>query len=187
MLIRKTTGIPSSEITPRQLYLRRREFLATTGAAIAALATDRVPTVFAAGDALTVAKRMVTTTDALTPYKAVTTYNNFYEFGSDKSDPAKNAAHFTPKPWSVAVEGACNKPGVYTLEDILKPHALEERVYRHRCVEGWSMVVPWIGFPLGDLLKRFEPAGRAAYVEFITVMRPDEMPAQRGRLAALLP
>lgn len=187
MLIRTTAGISPSDITPQQLYLRRREFLATTGAAIAALATGGFDPAFASGETLAVTRRVVTTTDALTPYKAVTTYNNFYEFGSDKSDPAKNAAHFNPKPWSVAVEGACNKPGVYTLEDILKPHALEERVYRHRCVEGWSMVVPWIGFPLGDLLKRFEPTGSAAYVEFITVMRPAEMPAQRGRLAALLP
>ena len=94
---------------------------------------------------------------------------------------------FHPKPWSVAVEGACGKPGVYALEDILKPHALEERVYRHRCVEGWSLVVPWIGFSLGDLLKRFEPNGSAAFVEFITVMRPEEMVGQRGRFTSLLP
>ena len=187
MLIRKSTGIPPLTSRRARCTLRRREFLATAGAALAALTSGGFDTVLAAGDQLAVAKRMVTTTDALTPYKAVTTYNNFYEFGSDKSDPAKNAARFNPKPWSVAVEGACNKPGIYTLEDILKPHALEERIYRHRCVEGWSMVVPWIGFPLGDLLKRFEPTGGAAYVEFITVMRPAEMPAQRGRFAALLP
>ena len=119
---------------------------------------------------------MVTTTDPPTPY-VVTTYNNFYEFGSKKDDPARNAKGFTTKPWSVAVEGACGKPGVYTLEDILKPHPLEERVYRHRCVEGWSIVVPWVGFPLGDLLKRFEPAASATFVEFVTVMRPERWSA----------
>jgi sulfoxide reductase catalytic subunit YedY len=129
----------------------------------------------------------VTTTDPPTPYNAVTTYNNFYEFGSNKADPAKNAKAFKPKPWSVAVEGACGKPGVYTLEDILKPHPLEERVYRHRCVEGWSIVVPWAGFPLGDLLKRFDPSGNAKFVEFVTVVRPEEMVGQRGRFFSLLP
>jgi sulfoxide reductase catalytic subunit YedY len=161
--------IPSSEITPRDFFINRRQFLASM------LAT------------LPVTKHLVTTTDPPTPYKTVTTYNNFYEFGSDKGDPAKYGAAFKPKPWSVAVEGACHRPGVYTLEDVLKPHALEERVYRHRCVEGWSIVVPWIGFSLGDLLKRFEPTGDAKYVEFVTVKRPDEMPGQRGALAALLP
>ena len=154
---------------------------------IGALATGGVDTTLGAGSALAVTKRMVTTTDPPTPYNAVTTYNNFYEFGSKKDDPARNAKGFTTKPWSVAVEGACGKPGVYTLEDILKPHPLEERVYRHRCVEGWSMVVPWVGFPLGDLLKRFEPAANATFVEFVTVMRPEEMVGQRGRFTALLP
>jgi sulfoxide reductase catalytic subunit YedY len=183
--MKRTPTVPSSEITPKRLYLRRREFLASTGAAIAALATGGLD-VRAAGS-LAVAKRMVTTTDPATPYNVVTTFNNFYEFGSGKSDPAKNAAAFKPRPWSVAVEGACGKPGIYTLEDILKPHPLEERVYRHRCVEGWSIVVPWIGFPLGDLLKRFEPSGSAAFVEFVTVVRPEEMSGQRGRFLSLLP
>ena len=103
------------------------------------------------------------------------------------SDPAKHAKACKPRPWSVAVEGACGKPGVYTLEDILKPHPLEERIYRHRCVEGWSIVVPWVGFPLGDLLKRFEPASNSRFVEFVTVKRPEEMPAQRARFMSLLP
>jgi methionine sulfoxide reductase catalytic subunit len=187
MLVKKTAGIAQSEITPKQTYLRRREFLASTGAAIAALATRGLDATLAAGDKLAVTKRTVTTTDPLTSYNAVTTYNNFYEFGSNKSDPAKNAKGFKPKPWSVAVEGACGKAGVYTLEDVLKPHPLEERVYRHRCVEGWSIVVPWIGFPLGDLLKRFDPAGGAKFVEFLTVMRPEEMVGQRGRFSSLLP
>jgi sulfoxide reductase catalytic subunit YedY len=180
----------NAEITPRRVYLRRREFLASTGAAFVALAThglgagDELPL---AGDKLAVAKKTVTTTDPPTPYDVVTTYNNFYEFGSNKGDAAKNAKGFKTRPWSVAVEGNCHKPGAYTLEDLLKPHALEERVYRHRCVEGWSIVVPWVGFPLGDLLKRFEPTGSAAFVEFMTVKRPEEMVGQRGLLSSLLP
>ena len=181
------TDILSSEITPKQTYLHRREFLASTAAAIAALATSALDASPSVGDKLAVTKRTVTTTDPPTPYDVVTSYNNFYEFGSNKSDPAKNAKSFKPKPWSVAVEGACGKPGVYTLEDVLKPHPLEERIYRHRCVEGWSIVVPWVGFPLGDLLKRFEPASGAAFVEFVTVMRPEEMVGQRGRFFSLLP
>jgi sulfoxide reductase catalytic subunit YedY len=185
MLIKKPADIRPSEITPKQTYLRRREFLTATGGTIAALATGGLDAVFAAGDKLAVTKRVVTTTDPLTPYKAITTYNNFYEFGSDKSDPARNAKAFKPKPWSVAVEGACGKPGVYTLEDVMKPHPLEERVYRHRCVEGWSIVVPWAGFPLADLLKRFEPTGAAKFVEFVTVKRPEEMVGQRGRFMSL--
>jgi sulfoxide reductase catalytic subunit YedY len=139
-----------------------------------------------AGSKLPVSRRMVTTRDALTPYEDVTTYTNFYEFGSDKSDPARNSHVFKSRPWSVAVEGECAKPGSYTLEDILRPHPLEERVYRMRCVEGWSMVIPWLGFPLADLLKRFEPTGQAKFVEFTTVLRPDEMVGQRRRFPRLL-
>jgi sulfoxide reductase catalytic subunit YedY len=187
MLLKRTGDISSSEMTPSGLYVRRRDFLASAGAALVALATGGLDAGLAARDTLAVTKRTVTTTDPPTPYSAVTTYNNFYEFGSNKSDPARNAKGFRPRPWSVAVEGACGKPGVYTLEDILKPHALEERVYRHRCVEGWSIVVPWVGFPLGDLLKRFDPGGGAKFVEFVTVMRPEEMAGQRGRLWSLLP
>ena len=173
-------------ITPKETYFRR-EFLAAAGSVLGALAARGVDAHVAAANALAVTRRMLTTSDPPTPYNDVTTYNNFYEFGSKKDDPARNAKGFTPKPWSVAVEGACGRPGVYSLDDILKPHPLEERVYRHRCVEGWSMVVPWVGFPLGDLLKRFEPAAGAAFVEFVTVMRPAEMVGQRGRFTALLP
>ncbi len=187
MPLKKTGVVSSSEITPRGVYLHRREFLASTGAAIAGWAAGGLGTSLAAGDSLVVTKRIVTTTDPPTPYKTVTTYNNFYEFGSNKEDPARNAKSFKAKPWSVAIEGACGKPGVYTLEDILKPHALEERVYRHRCVEGWSIVVPWIGFPLGELLKRFDPSSSATFVEFLTIVRPEEMVGQRGRFSSLLP
>jgi sulfoxide reductase catalytic subunit YedY len=178
----KAPYIPASEITPRRTYLRRREFLSSVGVALTALASGR--NAFAA-ERLPIARKIITTDDPLTPYNAVTTYNNFYEFGMDKGDPARNGKTFKPKPWSVAVEGACAKPGSYPLEDLLKPHALEERIYRHRCVEGWSMVVPWVGFPLGDLLKRFEPSGAARFVEFITVHRPQEMNGQRGFFQSL--
>ncbi len=163
MLIKQPPDIPSSEITPRATYLRRRDFLA-------ALVT------------LPVTGRMVTTTDALTKKEAVTSYTNYYEFGSDKGDALQTGGAFKPSPWSVAVDGLCAKPGTYTLEDILKPHALEERVYRHRCVEGWSMVIPWDGIPLAALLKRFEPSSKAAFVEFTTVMRPKEMPGIRRQV-----
>ena len=169
------------------MYRQRRTFLATAGSAIAAVAVERFGGRLLAADQLAVTKRIATTTDPPSPYNAVTTFNNFYEFGSDKGDPAKHAKGFKPRPWSVAVEGACGKPGLYTLEDILKPHPLEERVYRHRCVEGWSIVVPWVGFSLGELLKRFEPASNARFVEFVTVKRPEEMPAQRARFMSLLP
>ena len=169
------------------MYLQRRTFLATAGSAIAAVAVERFGGRLLAAEQLAVTKRIATTTDPPSPYNAVTTFNNFYEFGSDKGDPAKHAKGFKPRPWSVAVEGACGKPGLYTLEDILKPHPLEERVYRHRCVEGWSIVVPWVGFSLGELLKRFEPASNARFVEFVTVKRPEEMPAQRARFMSLLP
>ena len=160
MLIRKPSDVPSSEITPRGTYLRRREFLA-------ALVT------------LPIASKMATTTDAVTAKQSVTSYTNYYEFGSDKGDAGRYGAAFKPAPWSVAVEGQCARPGTYTLEDILKPHPLEERVYRLRCVEGWSMVVPWDGFPLSALIKRFEPTAKAKFVEFTTANRPSEMPGIR--------
>ena len=183
MLIKRNAEIRSSEITPRHIYLSRREFLMSTAAVpMAGLTFQSAPS----GNRLTIAKRMVTVQDALTSYKTVTTYNNFYEFGTEKEDPARNAGRFKPKPWSIAVEGHCAKPGSYTLEDILKPHPLEERVYRMRCVEGWSMVIPWVGFPMGDLLKRFEPTGNARFVEFTSVLRPDELVGQRSRLFAPL-
>jgi sulfoxide reductase catalytic subunit YedY len=128
---------------------------------------------------LTTSGRMVTTSDALTSREAVTSYTNFYEFGSDKGDASRNGSAFRPSPWSVTIDGLCAKPGTYTLEDILKPHPLEERVYHMRCVEGWSMVIPWDGFPLASLLKRFEPSGKAKFVEFTSVERPREMPGIR--------
>ena len=186
MLIKKAPDIRSSEITPQSLYLRRREFLQAAGltaaAAVAGLVVrDGSVEAAPALEPLTVTKKMVTTTEAQTPAKDVSSYNNFYEFGVDKEDPGEYSGNFKPKPWSVAIEGECAKPGTLTLEDILKPHPLEERVYRMRCVEAWSMVIPWVGFPLGDLLKRFQPTGNAKFVEFTTVLRPSEMPGQQRR------
>ena len=184
MAMKMGPRIRSSEITPKRLFLNRREFLLAAGfGAAGAIAGARAAS---AGEKLNISKRLVTTTDAPSAYQAITTFNNFYEFGSDKADPAKNSKSFKPRPWSVAVEGLCNKPGSYTLEDILKPHALEERIYRHRCVEGWSLVIPWVGFPLGDALKRFEPTGSAKFVEFTTVLRPEEMVGQRRRFLSSL-
>jgi sulfoxide reductase catalytic subunit YedY len=119
------------------------------------------------------------TSDKANTYAEITGYNNFYEFGTGKEDPAANAHRLRPRPWSVMVDGECEKPGKLTLEDLLRPHALEERVYRLRCVEAWSMVIPWIGFPLGDLIKRFNPTSRAKYVEFTTLRDPKQMPGQR--------
>jgi sulfoxide reductase catalytic subunit YedY len=180
----------SSEITPANIYLRRREFLAMCAAVAASIGVMGRETPVAAAQQrrkLAVASKMVTTTDALTPYDAITGYNNFYEFGEDKDDPARYADAFNPVPWTVDVTGDCAKPGRYTLEDLLRPHPLEQRVYRMRCVEGWSMVIPWVGFPLRDLLRRFEPSGNARFVEFTTVVRPQEMIGQRQRFPAILP
>ena len=190
MRVKPAADIRSSDITPRDLYLRRRDFLASAGkVAVAALAGvfDRDADAAVPGDKIAVARRVVTTSDALTPQQAVTSYCNYYEFGSVKSDPVTNAPAFKPKPWSVTVDGLCGKPGTYTLEDVLKPHAIEERVYRMRCVEGWSMVIPWDGFSLGDFLQRFQPRSTARFVEFTTVLRPQEMAGQRQRLPAILP
>jgi len=113
-------------------------------------------------------------------YQDITTYNNYYEFGTDKSDPAAMSSSFKPTPWSIKIGGEAEVKGTFTLEDILKPHALEERIYRFRCVEAWSMVIPWVGFPLSDLIARFKPTSKAKYVAFKTVMRPAEMPGQRS-------
>jgi sulfoxide reductase catalytic subunit YedY len=187
MFLKKAPDIRSAEITPQSLYLRRREFIQAAGSSAAAALVGMLgrtePVAAAGGEKLPMANKSPFSTDEkLTPFKDVTTYNNFYEFGVDKDDPSRYSGSFKPQPWSVAIDGLCDKPGVYTLEDLLKPHPLEERIYRMRCVEGWSMVIPWVGFPLGDLLKRFEPTGDAKFVEFTTVLRPEEMPGQRRRV-----
>jgi sulfoxide reductase catalytic subunit YedY len=124
----------------------------------------------------------LSTDDEQNSYEDITTYNNFYEFGTGKEDPARYAHEMSIDPWSVRVEGAMNKPAAnVAIDDLLRPHTLEERIYRLRCVEAWSMVVPWVGFPLADLIKRFEPTSKAKYVRFETLQRPEEMRGQRGR------
>ena len=170
MLIRRAADIPSSDITPESVYLNRRSFLGTAAGALALAACERERTAAQTVDA---------PQEEPTPYEAVTTYNNFYEFGTGKEDPSRNAHTLKTRPWSIAVEGHVAKPAVYDLEDFVRPHALEDRVYRLRCVEAWSMVIPWRGFPLRDLIARVEPTSQAKYVEFTTLHAPDQMPGQR--------
>ena len=186
MLIKRASDIKSSEITAKALYLDRRRFLQTAATgALTIAAASLVPGLSRPGFAQAreklagVQKSSLSTDEPLTPYKDITNYNNFYEFDTNKYSPAEVAKDFRTKPWSVVVEGEVNKPAVYQLEDLIKPHALEERIYRLRCVEGWSMVIPWVGFPLGDVIKRFEPTSKAKYVEFTTLLDPVQMPGQR--------
>jgi sulfoxide reductase catalytic subunit YedY len=189
MIIRKTPDIRPSEITGESVYLNRRKFikaagittagLISSGSAFAALTTEPD----ASGRILeNVSESAFSTDQAPNSWRDITTYNNFYEFGTAKSDPAENAGNFVTTPWKVKVSGACNKPGEYNLEDILSPHALEERIYRLRCVEAWSMVVPWVGIPLASILNRFEPGSDAKFVRFNTIYDPDQMPGQRRRI-----
>jgi methionine sulfoxide reductase catalytic subunit len=183
MLIRKPSDIPYSEVTPHSLYLRRREFIqAASGAAIAAaaaLAPARASAQSPLPKLANVKKSQYSTTEAKTPFSDITSYNNFYEFGSDKDDPQYQARNFVTRPWTVRVEGLVNKPGAYDLDEFIKPYALEERIYRLRCVEMWSIVVPWIGIPLADIIKRLEPQPSAKFVEFTTLYDPMRMPGQK--------
>jgi len=187
MIIRRPTDIPSSEITPESVYMNRRKFIAAAalGAAGAAM-VPRALGAFQDDDPQEIPARFrdmrSELDERLNSYRDVTTYNNFYEFGTDKADPARNSDDFNPRPWTVTVGGHCNKPGTYALEDLLRPHTMEDRVYRLRCVEAWSMVIPWYGFPLADLIRRMEPTGDANFVTFKTVVRPSEMPGQRSNV-----
>ncbi|MBZ5573180.1 MAG: protein-methionine-sulfoxide reductase catalytic subunit MsrP [Acidobacteriia bacterium] len=190
MLIKKSAVIPSSEITPRSLYLNRRKFLA--GAAVAGavaavgsrldeLATPSL-TVDADAKIDGVKKSPLSTTEKITPYKDVTNYNNYYEFSTDKYEPAGLAKDFKTRPWTVTIDGLVSKKQVLDVGTIIKMAAPEERIYRHRCVEGWSIVVPWVGFSLSELIKRAQPLGKAKFVEFTTVYDPKQMPGQQGRV-----
>jgi sulfoxide reductase catalytic subunit YedY len=193
MLVKKPADLRESEVTPKSLYLRRREFITAAGVTAAAVASNvfsTTPVVAAralseveaqnpAAQKLADLKKSPFSTDEkLNSYKDVTTYNNFYEFGLDKADPARYAHTLKPRPWSVVVEGQCAKPGTYNIEDIMKYAPLEERIYRHRCVEAWSIVVPWVGYPLSEFIKRFEPTSKAKYVEFKTLVDLKQMPGQ---------
>lgn len=167
--------IASSEITPQSLYLNRRSLI---GAAAGGLALAAAPKAFAA--AIAAKPSAYVLTEKPTSKEDVTSYNNFYEFGTDKIDPINNSGSFTTRPWTIEVGGLVAKPQVIDIEAILKDFPMEERIYRMRCVEAWSMVIPWVGFPLASLLDRVEPLGSAKYVAFETVVRPDEMPGQSG-------
>jgi sulfoxide reductase catalytic subunit YedY len=177
----------SWEITPKSLYLDRRRFLAAAaGAGAVALSAGRISELFSpsvhalAGNRLAATRSPISTTgEKLTPYQDVTHYNNFYELSSDKETPAKIAGSFHPLPWAVQIDGLVNKPQTLDYDSLLKLAPLEERVYRHRCVEGWSMVIPWTGYPLKLLLDRAEPNSKARFVAFTSVMRPRELPGQQ--------
>jgi sulfoxide reductase catalytic subunit YedY len=190
MLIKKAPDIRESEVTPQSWYVRRREFLQVAGSTAVAVASGAAGPLFE-GTATALAQNpaaqklenlkkspLSVTDEKLNSYKDVTTYNNFYEFGLDKGDPARYAGSLRPKPWSVVVEGQCGKPGTYNMEDIMKWFPLEERIYRMRCVEAWSMVIPWVGFPMADFVKRFEPTSKAKYVKMTTLVDTKQMPGQ---------
>ena len=178
-MTKRAATINPSEITSEAAFHSRREILAAA-IAVALLPSISPPAraaVLPADGTLTdVSKWPGSLTDPPNSYVDITGYNNYYEFGTGKGDPARYAHTLKPRPWSVQVTGEAEKVGTYTLEDILAPHALEERIYRFRCVEAWSMIVPWVGFPLGELLRRFEPTSRAKYVQFVTLADPKQMP-----------
>ena len=201
MLIRPVGQIPSSEVTDEKVYLQRREFMrlaggVAVGAALSPLAAacrtgggaassdgDGSGVAMAAEGGQTplegIKPKVVATDEKLNTFQEITSYNNFYEFGTGKNDPQRYAGRLKTTPWKVKIDGLCAKPADYLLEDLIKPHQLEERIYRLRCVEAWSMVVPWVGIPLADIIRRAEPQGKAAFVEFTTLLRPAEMPGQR--------
>jgi sulfoxide reductase catalytic subunit YedY len=206
MLIRRPDDIRSSEITPYRVYMNRRHFIGSSAkmAAAAALVPgllsacdepDRMearPAPEPAGGVAQPAGTRAQETDwegvrseldePLTPYPDVTGYNNFYEFGTGKEDPARNAHTLVTRPWTVEVEGEVARPAVYELDDLFSPDAAQDRVYRLRCVEAWSMVIPWTGYPLADVIRRVEPTSKARFVEFTTLMDPEQMPGQRRRV-----
>jgi sulfoxide reductase catalytic subunit YedY len=193
MLIGRSPDISSSEITDERLYWNRREFMSAIGVAAGATlirgaglsfplspSAERGP----GGEDKRGPGGEDRSDDELTPYEHVTTYNNFYEFGLDKGDPAKHAHTLTIRPWSIVVDGEVRRPGTLDIDDVLRRYPAEERVYRLRCVEGWSMVIPWMGFPLARLLGDLEPTSHAKYVAFTTLHRPEEM---RGQKSGVLP
>ncbi len=167
MLIRRPPDIPTSDITDESVYLKRRDFMKTAGGVVGGLALGPL------------LPRLLSAQDELTPFDAVTSYNNFYEFGTGKEDPARNAHTLRTPPWTVTVDGEVQKPKTYDIEDILQRFPAEERVYRLRCVEAWSMVIPWMGFPLRDLLAEVEPTSKAKFVAFETLHDAEMMPGQR--------
>ena len=186
MIIRTPPDIRYSEVTPKALYLRRQEFIQSAAAgaigaaaAFGPLGSARVDAQGGGRKLANVAKSPFSTTEKLNSYEDVTSYNNFYEFGTEKDDPARNAHRLVTNKWTVRVDGMVKTPATIDLDAFLKPHALQERIYRLRCVEAWSMVIPWIGFPLADVIKRLEPLPGARFVEFTTLLDLRQMPGQR--------
>ena len=187
MLIKKPNNIKSSEITPKDLYLNRRQFILaasatalSAGAALSGLDLSLSPQPVIAGEKLSdLRKSSFSTSEKLNSFKDITNYNNFYELGTDKSDPAENAKYLTTRPWTVVVEGEVKKAKTYDIDALTKIAPLEERIYRLRCVEAWSMVIPWVGFPLSSLVKLAEPTGNAKYIQFVTLLDPKRMPGQK--------
>lgn len=172
MLILKPNQLSDNDVTDESIYANRRRFM-KNAAGVGIAAVSGLPLASAQ------AKSRYSTDEKLTDYKDITTYCNFYEFGTGKSDPAKNAHTLVTSPWDIVVEGECEKPGKYNLEDVLKRVSIEERIYRFRCVEGWSMVIPWMGFQLSDLIKQMQPTSKAKYVYFETLYNPKQMPGQK--------
>jgi sulfoxide reductase catalytic subunit YedY len=192
MLIKKPADIKPSEITDEKIYRQRRQFLKTTAQTtlaafaginvVSSILPGGIPRAEAAIDFGKLKASAYSTEEEKNSYQDITTYNNFYEFSTDKEGPARLAKNFKTSPWKVTVEGEVSKPAEYWFEDLIKPYQLEERIYRFRCVEAWSMVVPWVGIPLRDLIKRFEPTSKAKYIEFTTLYDPDQMPGQRRHI-----
>jgi methionine sulfoxide reductase catalytic subunit len=173
MLIRRPPDLLASEITDESLFWNRRDFIAAAGLGAAAL-----------GGLVPLGRLLPprSADEKLTPWEDVTGYNNYYEFGTDKGDPASNAGALRTKPWKVDIAGEVKRPALYDLDELLKPFTPVERVYRMRCVEGWSMVVPWLGIPLGQIIDRLEPTSKAKYVEFTILLDPQQMPGQQRRI-----
>jgi sulfoxide reductase catalytic subunit YedY len=195
MLVKRTPGIPASEITDERVYFRRREFIRMAGAsALAAAAApllacsnETVGAAAPAADTMFAApnlpltgykEKAVTVDEKLNTFEEITGYNNFYEFGMNKDDPKRYSGSLKTSPWTVKIDGLCNKPSEYHIDDLIKPTELEERIYRLRCVEAWSMVIPWIGVPLNKIIERAEPTAKATFVQFTTLLRPSQMPGQ---------
>jgi sulfoxide reductase catalytic subunit YedY len=173
MLIRHPPDIPVSEITNESLYWNRRDFLKAAGFGVAAVGGLSPLGVWHSG---------ARDDEKLTPYEDVTGYNNYYEFGTDKGDPKKNSTQFRTRPWKVEIAGEVKRPAMYDLDEFLKPYTPVERIYRLRCVEAWSMVIPWLGISLRDIIDRLEPTSKAKYVEFTTLLDPEQMPGQRRQI-----
>jgi sulfoxide reductase catalytic subunit YedY len=186
MLIGKAPDIRSSEITSERNYFNRRRFVRdaalVAGALLVRPSHGAIIPVERQAPLSDIAKSKYSTTEEPNSFEDISTYNNYYEFGTGKADPARNSTEFEPRPWTITVSGHAESTGAFDLEDFVKPHRLEERIYRMRCVEAWSMVIPWVGIPLADVIRRSRPTSKAKYVAFETLHDPDRMPGQKARV-----